>query len=145
MTVLWTEWPNTPALARITERGIEVLKEIATETEVVAGVLGGICDVGTLVCSKRPRWAFQLSDRICVQDFGGHDVLDSLRQLAAEGRYKALGEWKWTPGLHALYLKMQTPTRWSLEFADGDGTCGAKSDNRVQPCVGRESSRNQNQ
>lgn len=142
MTVLWTEWPNTPALAKITERGIEVLKEIATETEVVAGVLGEICDVGTLVCSNKPRWTFQLSDRICVQDFGGHDVLKSLRQLAAEGRYRAMGEWKWTPGLHALYLKMQTPTRWSLEFAEPDGQNGAEPNERVEPCVGRKGSGN---
>jgi hypothetical protein len=133
MDVLWTRWPNKPALARLGQGGIEVVKETATESEVVVAVLSGIRTTGMLLCARPPRWTIQLSDRIHVEAFGNCDLVQALRELVAEGRYRVPGGFVWTPKLHALHVAMNTPKPWSLEFTQPDGCDGCDADDMVEP------------
>ena len=134
MTILlWTEWPNSPALATLGPDGIDVTLRVSTETKLLSKLRDFPSDVDVMViCRSSPRWAFRCPERVRVVPLGC-DVRPALGQIITDGRCKVDHGWFWTPDIHLLSQLMREPKAWSTEFTDRDGKDGSHSNHSIEP------------
>lgn len=129
MRIFVSQWPNAPALQELTMTDTILVFGIATERQMV-DALNGV-GAATVVCEEMPRWSVRVDTRVQFMNVRC-EVWRALREIIIEGRYKLDYSWFWTPEIHDLHVRLNTPTRWSCKLAEADNGDGREPDDDIE-------------